>query len=171
MFKGLAILFLFSTTTIIGFYQSGQLYRRKTLLTEFRDFLQKLETEMGYFKEPLPLILEKLHQGTNGPTDLLLRQCLLGLETAGESIKKIWRNAVKEAYENEPLNQADLAVLCKCGSFIGQSDYQGQKGHFDLLKQELERQIYDAAEKSRTKGPLYSKAGLSIGAVLSIALL
>ena len=171
MFKGLAIILIFSSCTLVGMFSSSQLQRRKKLLLDFQDFLQKLETEMGYFKEPLPEMFQKFHQNSNLPLDILLRQCLWTLERTDSSVQEAWRAAIYSAYENEPLKPADLAVLCKCGDFLGQSDYLGQKGYFALLKQELSRQIQEATDFCKTKGTLYNKAGISIGAVLAIALL
>ena len=171
MYKAVSIILIFVSCTMIGCYQSMQMSRRKRLLTEFRDFVQRLHTEMGYFKEPIPVILQKLHKGTDGPIDILLRQCLMLMETTHDEMAEIWETAAKSAYETEPLKLTDLAVIRKCGSFIGQSDFEGQNGHFALLKEELSRQIEDADRQLRTKGALYSKAGLSIGAVLAIALL
>lgn len=171
MFKFIAILLIFSSSTMIGFYQSAQLTRRKKLLLEHRDLLQRMETEIGYFKEPLPQILMKLQRGSDEATDILLRQCLLRIDTTTDSMDQIWSNAVQSAYENEPLKPSDLEVFLKCGSFIGQSDYYGQKGHFAILREDLSGMIEDAAMSCRTKGPLYMKAGISVGAVLAIALL
>lgn len=171
MFKLITMSLLFFTSTLIGFYQSAQLSRRYKLLLQYRDFLNRLETEMGYFKAPLPQILQKLHRNDNKPIDILLRQCLVQLETSTESLEQIWGNALISAYEGEPLNKADLALFKKCSTFLGQSNYQGQKGHFALLNKELDCRIDEMHHICRTKGPLYSKAGLSIGAVLAIALL
>ena len=171
MFKLLSIFLLFSSSVIIGTYFNSQFLRRKKLLIQYRDFIQKLETEIGYFKEPLPLILEKLHSGTNDPIDILLRQCMMHLDETTASASEIWHRAVMSAYETEPLKSADLAVLSKCGTFLGQSDYNSQKGHFMLLKEELSQQIKEAEEICRVKGPLCTKAGISVGAVIAIALL
>ena len=90
MFKAIAIILIFASCTLIGCYQSMQLNRRKTLLTEFRDFVQRLHTEMGYFKEPLPVILQKLHKDTDSPIDILLRHCLIQLETNTHEMAEIW---------------------------------------------------------------------------------
>ena len=171
MYKFIAILFIFCSCTIIGLYQSAQLARRKALLHQYRDLLQHMETEMGYFKDPLPVILQKMHKGTNQPADLLLRQCLFQMEQGSETIADIWERAIGEAYDGEPLNASDLTIMTKCGSFLGQSDYQGQKGHFALLQGELNGQIDDATANCKTKGTLYTKAGISVGAVIAIALL
>lgn len=171
MFKIIAMILLFSTSTLIGFYQAARLSRRYKLLLQYRDFLKRLETEMGYFKAPIPQILQKLHRDDNEPIDVLLRQCLLHLETSTASLAQIWENALIAAYEGEPINGSDLALFTKCGSFLGQSDYKGQMGHFMLLNKELDCRIEDAHHINQTKGTLYSKAGLSIGAILAIALL
>ena len=171
MFKYIAIILIFTTCTLTGFYQAFQVQRRKNLLIEYRDFLQRIETEMGYFKEPLPLLFEKLHNSSNHPINLLIRYCLLQIEKSAESIAQIWEEGIYEAYNFEPLTASDLRILVKCGEFIGQSDLQGQKGHFSLLKDELSLNIADAETACRVKGPLYSKAGLSVGMVIAIAIL
>ena len=171
MYKWIAILLIFSCCSIIGLFQSGQLTRRKKLLLQYRDLLQKLDTEMGYFKEPLPLIFQRLQTADNEPADILLRQCLLQMRESSTSISELWSKAIESAYENEPLKTEDIAIFSKCGTFLGQSDFRSQKGHFTLLQGELEKQIREAEENIRTKGSLYSKAGFSIGAVIAIALL
>ena len=171
MFKGLSIIFLFTASTITGFYQASRLTRRKKLLIEYRDLLQRMETEIGYFKEPLPQLLTKLHTNINTSTDIFLRHCLISMEKGNETIPNIWKQALYETYQGEPLNASDLAIMGKVGSFIGQSDFQGQKGYFSLLESELATQIRDAEEICKRKGPLYSKAGLATGVILAIALL
>ena len=171
MFKIFAILLGFTACTLIGCYQSAQLSRRRKLLTEYRDLLQRLETEMGYFKEPLPIIFQKLQQGGNNPAAILLRQCYLQTQKGIKPISQAWEEGITAAYAGEPLKREDFAVISKCGTFIGQGDYHSQKGHFSLLRQELERRIEDAEAACKSKGPLYRKAGISIGAVLAIALL
>ena len=47
MFKCIAMILIFTTCTLTGFYQAFQVQRRKTLLIEYRDFLQRIETELS----------------------------------------------------------------------------------------------------------------------------
>ena len=171
MFKFIAIILLFASCTIIGFYNAYRLSMRRHLLQQYRHLVQRMETEMGYFKEPVPQLLAKLQSGTDDPADIMLRQCLIQIEKGTENIARIWTDSVKQAYENEPLKAEDLRLFERCGDFIGQSGFDSQKGHFDLLKNQLDVQIRDADNEVRIKGSLYSKAGLSAGAVLAIALL
>ena len=171
MFKFIAILLFFSSSSSIGIYHASRLNRRQTLLIQYRDLMHRLETEIGYFKAPLPQLFAKLQNNTNESIDLFLRQCLFQINTTNKSISEIWETATKDTYENEPLNSSDLAIMCKCGHFLGQSDYQSQRGYFALLQGELNGQIDEAAANCKTKGILYTKAGISIGAVLAIALI
>ncbi len=171
MFKLTGLFLLFTSSTLIGIYKASELTRRKKLLVEFHHMLQKLQTEISYFKEPLPIIFQKLLTNNNEPTNILLRQCCMGHECCNQSFQEKWIESIKYAYQNEPLKQADLEIFTKCGSFIGQSDFNSQKGHFELISTQLERQVSDAEEAVRRKGGLYTKAGISFGTVLAIALL
>lgn len=171
MFKLIGLMLLFCTTSMWGICKTSQFYRRKRLLNEFQEMAQTIHTEMGYFKEPLPEIFKKLATAHDRPTDFLLKQCLINHEMHHEDFSKIWETAVKNVYTGEPLNARDMRVLCHFGSFIGQSGFDSQKGHFALFNEELAKQIHDAEENIRKKGSLYTKAGISIGAVLAIALL
>ncbi len=169
------IIFSFISCSVIGIYQASQIKRRRILLIEFQDFLQHVSTEIGYFKEPLQQIFYRIlqtQQSSNQitPVTLLLRQCT-SPHRQTKDFYSLWQSAVKTAYQDEPINEADMQIFIKCGSFLGQSDYESQRGHFALFQRELEKQIREAEENIKTKGSLYGKAGVSIGAVIAIALL
>lgn len=175
IFKIIGIILCFISCSAIGIYQSSQIKSRKLLLIEFQDFLQQISTEMGYFKEPLQQIFQRIIQNHHNinqftPVTLLLRQCT-SPHSQPNDFYSLWKSAIESAYQDEPLNSADTQIFIKCGAFLGQSDFDSQKGHFSLLQGELEKQIRDAEENIKTKGSLYGKAGVSIGAVIAIALL
>lgn len=64
-----------------------------------------------------------------------------------------------------------MELMKKCGDFLGQSDFAGQQDHFLLLNHQLDRQIEQASQAADTKGKMYSRLGLSAGAVLAIVLI
>lgn len=182
LFKFTGIILSFVTCTLVGFYQASQIKRRRELLVEFQELMQHISTEMGYFKEPLPIIFQQIQQRQasmhqNSPTAILLRQCCLPSDLTTQHVQNhdnfcsLWKGAIEETYKDEPLNVDDILIMTKCGSFLGQSDFESQKGHFALLQGELEKQIREAEENIKTKGSLYSKAGISVGAVIAIALI
>lgn len=175
LFKISGIFCSFLSCTVIGFYLSSRIKRRKMLLLEFQTLLQQIATEMRYFKEPLPQIFQRILEQQNSlkqsnPVTLLLRQCTCP-QSQNEYFDVLWKEAVSQTYMDEPLNDEDRQVLSQCGSFLGQSDFQSQEGHFQLLYRELDKRIHDAEENNRTKAVLYRKAGLSVGVVIAIVML
>ena len=176
LFKIVGILLTLISCSAIGLYKASRIRHRKILLNDFLQLMELIFTEMQYFKEPLPIVFQQVmgryeEQKRTNAIVILLRQCMLRLTTDTRTFDQIWRSAIEETYRGEPLNAADLQVLMRCGTFLGQSDVQSQKGHFVLLQGELEKQIREAEEHIQTKGRLYAKAGLSVGAVIAIALL
>lgn len=173
MFKLIGITFSFAACAMLGFYKAHEVRQRKILLIEFEDLILHIYTEIGYFKDPLPVIFERLMSNKNTLTDQLLRQCYLNYQSTAfpQNFADIWTDAIKTTYKHEPLKSDDIAIFLKCGSFLGQSDFESQKGHFALLRGQLETQIHDADTEIKTKGAVYSKAGISIGAVIAIALI
>ena len=69
------------------------------------------------------------------------------------------------------LTEEDLAIVKKCGDFLGQSDYKGQQNHFELLHNRLDGQIAEAAEEIRTKGKMYSRLGMSAGCIIAVVMM
>lgn len=167
MLKFLAIFFAASASTAIGLYKSDELKRRRRLLVEFQDLLLQISTEIGYFKEPLPKIFEKL-SGEEKECRLLLRCCLSMYNHSDINLSQIWKNAIREIYANQPLIEEDIILMKKCGDFLGQSDLKGQQEHLQLIQRQLERQIKDAEKMISTKGQMYGKLGLSAGLVIAI---
>lgn len=175
MFKFTAIILAFISALSVGFYKAYEIKRRKQLLLEFRDLFLQIMTEIGYFKAPLPLIFQRIKDKNNTSASIILRQCQLhyniGLHHENLPFSSLWEQAIQETYREEPLKKDDLQLMTKCGVFLGQSDYKNQKQQMELFLSQLDQHIQDADQNIKTKGVLYSKAGLSIGAVIAIAML
>jgi len=169
MFKLAGIFLAFAASSIIGFYKAYEMKRRRNLLLDFQNLMIHFSTEMGYFKEPLPLIFERIMDNNDNPANLLLRQCFLRYQQEQCPMEEIWKYAVDSVYEKEPLKTEDIQIINRYGSFLGQSDSLNQQKHFTYLQNQLEKQIREAEEDVKTKGALYSKAGVSVGAVIAIA--
>lgn len=164
------IILAFSASTILGLYKASEIKRRKHLLMDFKELLLRISTEMGYFKEPLPQIFQRLAGIDNKESSILLRECIASYTSENSDISLIWKQAAEDAYNSSPLTKEDLAVIQKCGDFLGQSDFNGQKDHFALTHAQLDRQISEAEDAIGTKGKMYGKMGVSIGLVIAIIL-
>ena len=155
----------------IGLLKANDIRQRKALLLSFKDLLLHIATEIGYFKEPLPQIFQRLSQDTEGACGLLLRNCLTAYMTGKTDLGVLWKEAAEFVYEPLPVTSADLELIKKCGDFLGQSDFKGQQEHFALLHLQLDRQIEEAQRMIDSKGKLYSRLGFSAGLVIAIALI
>ena len=159
----------------MGFYKAYEIKRRKQLLVEFQDLILQIVTEISYFKVPLPLIFQRIQPRDNALTSILMRQIQLIFITEKNKenlpFSLLWEQAIYQTYKEEPLKKEDLQLMAKCGSFLGQSDYKNQQQQLDLFLSQLNQAIEDADQLIKTKGALYRKAGMSVGAVLAIAFL
>ena len=171
MFRVTGIILAFLASSLIGFMKSNEIKKRKSLLEDFRELTELISTRIGYFKEPLPVVFYGLLSETEGEIRSLLENCLMSYEMGQKDINTVWNTAVETVYGNEPLSDDDLRVLSKCGQFLGQSDYDNQIKHFSLLNRQLDKQIEDSIEQIRTKGKMYSRMGVSLGALIAIALI
>ena len=171
MFKLISMALILSSCTIIGFYKTFEIKHRKEILIEFQELMLKISTEMGYFREPLPILFERLITDENTHANILLRQCCIGYHQNIKSFDSLWGDALAFTYRNEPLNDDNLQIMYRCGKFLGQSDFHSQKAHFELFQQQISKEIQKAEEEIKTKAGLYCKAGLSVGAVLAIVII
>lgn len=172
MVKIIGLLLAVIGCTGIGILKSTDFRERKRLLIEFKELTLHISTEISYFKQPLPQIFERLAgERQDKETGFLLRNCLTSYMTANCDIGEIWKQAVDIVYESLPVTSSDRNTMKKCGEFLGQSDFKGQKEHFELLNLQLDRQIQEAEDLIGTKGKMYSRLGLSAGCMIAVILI
>lgn len=171
MFKLMSMALIFTSCSIIGFYKSFDIKRRKSILVEFQEFMLRISTEMGYFREPLPVLFERIITSDNSYINILLRQCHIDYHQTQKNFETLWTDAVNYTYKNSPLKEDDLQIFSKCGVFLGQSDFKSQQAHFELFQHQIIRQIEAVDDELTIKAGLYRKAGMSIGAVLAIVII
>lgn len=171
MFKLMGIGMIFCACSAAGFLKAGEVRDRKRLLIDFKDMLHHISTEIDYFKAPLPQVFERLSAGDDRESRLLLRCCCLSYRKENQNLQVMWSAAADEIYKGTALTDEDISIIKRCGEFLGQSDFKGQQNHFSLWQQRLDRQIAEAEEAARTKGAMYGKMGVSMGAVLAVCLL
>ena len=171
MVKLMGILLAVIGCSAAGLMKASNLKERKRLLLDFKNLLLHISTEISYFKEPLPQIFRRLAAETEGESAELLRNCLTSYLTCESSMNCNWKKAANIVYKETALTEEDLAIVKKCGDFLGQSDYKGQQNHFELLHNRLDGQIAEAAEEIRTKGKMYSRLGMSAGCIIAVVMM
>jgi len=63
-----------------------------------------------------------------------------------------------------------MEIMKYPGEFIGQTDFENHIYHFTYLEEKLKKQIIEAQESYKKKGPMYSKIGFFLGSIGAIIL-
>ncbi len=171
MYKLIGLVLIFTASSAFGIYKAEELKRRLKLLKDLQQMLMRLSGEIGYFKEPLPEIFRRIADDDNQVSSMFLKNCHLEYQQCSNSLKDVWSKSIQDYFCDEPLTAEDLRLLRLMGDIMGQSDYATQEKQFKMLQEQIKFQISDAEEAVRTKGRLYSKAGMSVGAVIAVALI
>lgn len=77
---------------------------------------------------------------------------------------------MEEIYKSEPVTADDMEIMKYPGEFIGQTDFENHIYHFTYLEEKLKKQIIEAQENYKKKGPMYSKIGFFLGSIGAIIL-
>lgn len=181
MVKLVALVLLVIACTALGIVKAITLKDRVTFLQEWRDLNTRLATEISYFKEPLPEIFAKLckenccyasidFSGHRNPCNVL-SFCLERHLRKGKPLLSGWSEAIDTLYSDKTLTADDKALLKKIGDFLGQSNWERQQEHFNILNAQLDKHISDAEKIAQSKGGMYRKMGISVGVVVAVVLI
>lgn len=139
--------------TYIGYFLSGKYRLKKNFYKEWVRFHRAFLNDMEYIRRPLPELFERF--------------------SAKGEFEKILETYQKEHFlqGNIPfLNKEENGFLSEYFSFLGRSDFTGQKEYFSAAGKSLE-DTYAAAEKDAAKyTDLYIKLGFLLGIAIVILL-
>ena len=168
MLKFVGLIGIVLSLGLVGIMKYEQLKTRVNLLEDFLQMILELKGQIGYFKEPLPLIFARAEKKGDSKAFKLLGSVESKLNQKDDEIAKIWPLAVSEIYNDMPLQKEDFDTIKYLGTFIGQTDYDNHIFHFSYLEEKLANQIADGKNSLKTKGPMYRKIGFFLGAILAI---
>lgn len=171
MLKMVGLTGIIISSGLCGIYKYLMLKRRVQLLDDFMKLIIELKSQINYFREPLPLIFEKLKNSNNIRASILLEDIGIELRNKPCNINEIWALKAIERYKSEPLNNEDIELIIYPGNFIGQTDYENQMCKFSYLEDKVKERISDAQNELSKKGPIYKKIGFIIGIMISIVFL
>ena len=151
-----------------GIMKSEELKERIRLLEDLQNMLLSLKSQMQYFREPLQILLEKLAKTADSRAFSLLNHCAVMMEEKNGQISEIWAQCTGTAYEKTPLTEEDRSIIIQIGSYLGQTDFEGQQIQFQCTEQRLSQQIGEARELYGRKGPMYRKLGFLLGTAAAL---
>lgn len=170
MFKLIGLLGITLCCGLAGMMKTAELKRRSVLLEDYLRMVIELKGQINYFREPLPDIFDKLKKNGDSKAFRLLWGISGEIGDKGSEIVNLWPLQVEEVYRGEPLTDEDLEIFKYIGEFVGQTDFENHIYHFSYLEDKLKKQIKDARENFRRKGPMYSKIGFFLGAIGAVIL-
>lgn len=170
MFKVFLCLVIILACGGLGMIKAQTYNQRLRELTDFKDMIQILKTEMSYRKDPLPAAFARISAYKDNPAMDLLFECSK-LMKENLDFKQCWQQAMREAYRGSELKDEDRTIIEDLGLQLGKSDIQGQASMFALAESRLNAQIDDAIKEKGTKGRMYKGMGFSIGIVIAVILI
>lgn len=168
--KFIALTGIITASGLIGITKTKVLKERVAILEDYMQMIIELKGKINYFKEPLPVIFEKLREDSNSKAHMFLKSLSLELVKTDTQITSAWYDKLYEIYNNCPLTEEDIETIKYPGEFIGQTDFENHLYHFAYLEEKLKNQITEAKESLRRKGPMYNRIGFFLGSIGAIIL-
>ena len=171
MLKIMGIIGLVISCGLFGVSRSTNIKIRIELLEEYYEMIMQLKGQINYFKEPLPELFMKLAQNGSSKAHIFLKVLSDEINEKGFYRRDFWAKKLTCIYQDTVLTNEDIEIMIYLGDFIGQTDYNNQIQHFSYMEEKLKNQIEKAKSKYKEKGPMYSKIGFFLGAIIGILLI
>lgn len=172
MIKLISCFIILAASTLGGFVYAEGFRKRVKHLNEFERALSQLQNEIEYTYTPLPEAFESVAEKSNSPVkEIFLKVSKLLYGNKVESVYEAFEMCLIHETNTLNLNKDDINVILDLSKSLGESDLEGHKKIFSLLKTNLKKRI-DIAEEAMYKNlKLYRYLGFSIGAMVVIVLL
>lgn len=165
--KGLLLLTVFGTISMIGIKIANKYVERANNLKEIKKALNIFEAKITYTYEPLPEIFIEISKKIRGDVGILFLDASrnMQLDFAGDAWEKSINNSKIMLLED------DKIALKSLGKLLGNTDIEGQISQIKLVNEFINMQINDANEAKNKNEKMYKKLGIIIGIAVVIVLL
>lgn len=172
LIKIIGIILIIFSASCIGFNKSGVFQKRIDELSEFKNGIEKLKTEITFVKTPLSDAFLKISEHLDENISSVFNELSVGISTHERcSVTDIWDFNINKYSKNSCMNKNDIKILRDFGTMLGSTDLDGQINNFTSVIELLDAQITDAIiEKDKNAG-LYRSFGVYTGILISILLI
>lgn len=167
MLKLIGITGIVISCGLFGISRTNILKSRINILEDYYEMIINLKTQISYFKEPLPDLVDKLSKNNSSKAYLFLKGVGTDIYENDCYSSDFWAQNLKNIY-NTAITESDLEIMLYVGKFIGQTDYINHLQHFEYVENKLIKQINIAKEMYIQKGPMYNKIGFFVGAIIGV---
>ncbi len=155
MLKILLCLVVVLSSTVLGFYYSNRLFRRKEILQLFINNLKDAQTRIRYESSNLcEIFSDKFSDFTFDSEKIFLQQ---------------WSELLKLYHDT--LTKSDIKLLLSFAENLGKTDVNGEISHIQMYVELLSSSVNEAENSINSKSKLYRTFGVSVGLLISILLI
>ncbi len=172
MIKEMGCLIIVAASTIAGFMYSEKFKKRVKQLNEFERAINQLQDEIEYTHTHLPEAFNNIAEKSENPINKVFNKVSkLLYEGEAESVYDAFEKSIKDKKFELNLDEDDINVILDLSKTLGDSDIDGHKRMFSLVRNNLKKRI-SIAEISMSKNvKMYRYLGFTIGAMLVIVLI
>ncbi len=174
MLKFVGVLLVLFAGTMIGLVQSARYAARPRQIRELLHAFQRLETEIGYGRTPLPEALARIAAAIPKPLSAMFASVsasLAGEEArSGETVSECWERAVRDFWPATAMKQPEREAALRLGATLGGSGREDQLKHLKLAFHLLQAEEATAREEQRKYEKLSRSLGM-LGAALIVILM
>ncbi len=174
MLKFIGVLLVLFAGTMIGWVQSARYSARPRQIRELLHAFQRLETEIGYGRTPLPEALDRIAAAVPKPLSAMfagIAGALAGEEArSGETVRECWEKAIRESWPATAMKQPEKEAALRLGAILGGSGREDQLKHLKLAFHQLQAEEASAREDQRKYEKLSRSLGM-LGAALIVILM
>lgn len=158
--------------TLIGYMQAARYAARPRQIRHLAHALQRLETEIGYGRTPLPEALKRMAHLLQPPLTGIFDRIAdeLAADGGGKTVKESWEAAFQAGWPYTAMKSAERDALLRLGATLGASDRDDQLKHIRLAMVQLQSEEATAREEQQRYEKMSRSLGM-LGAALVVILM
>ena len=170
--KALGMAIIIGVCGYLGWLEKHNLGRRVRQLQSLGFAVKNMESQMGYGRETMNLILDKVAESCEGVIGDFLQAVSADLAAAdGKVLTEIWQDNLEKFRDDLALNDEDLRLLNEFACGLGVSHTEDQLQKLRSVGVRLEQQRVKAAANSERLGKVFQSFGWCLGLVLVLLLM
>ena len=170
MVKIFGMIAVFCATTLLGFSKSNECVRRIQYLKCMSNCVIRIENEIRYSQTPLKDIFFFCSKYENRVISKLFGSAYILLNTySGETIEKVWKQAISQCECN--ISSEDIDLLNSLGTYLSNTDVDGQLKALNLFELNLKNAILGAEDYHSKNKKLYKWLGVYSGVIIILLFL
>lgn len=172
MLKFLGMAIVLGVCGYLGGLEKQSLKARVAQLQSLGFAVKNMESQMGYGRETMNVILDKVAGHCGGVIGELLQEVSADLAAAdGRVLEEIWQDKLEKFHDKLALDEEDLRLLAEFACGLGVSHTEDQLNKLRSVGLQLEQQQMQAAEKCERLGKVFQSFGWCLGLVLVLLLI